>query len=32
MMANKDAFDQYWEWANKPLESTLPCQSRYTIR
>jgi hypothetical protein len=22
-MANKDAFDQYWEWANKPLESTL---------
>ena len=22
-MTNKDAFDQYWEWANKPLESTL---------
>ena len=22
-MTNRDAFDQYWEWANKPLESTL---------
>ena len=22
-MTNKDAFDQYWEWANNPLESTF---------
>lgn len=27
MTETKDAFDQFWEWANKPLDSTLTIPS-----
>lgn len=28
MAMSKDAFDQWWEWANKPRDSTLTIPAR----
>jgi hypothetical protein len=27
-----DAFDRFWQWANKPLESQLTTRSRISLR